>query len=243
MSISVTLFHYKVQFSIVALQGGQKWYHISFAGYVILNAHTPYPWSCCSPTGSCHLGRLLLLWRILDWAWEILLDFPLLFLHHTGIPLPSLPCTVSHNFDWQCLWYSSPIPGRANMSTPVSPCSSPLRQFKQSNVRCMRSPPHPLLSPGLGNTLSYTQNQTRRIPAPAISDPWLDVGQMKLQSLNISPKRFWERFMKKRIKSAISPWQGSYSEMFRKQLVCMYSYYNTTLTGGSVQRNGALEKL
>ncbi|CAD6260827.1 unnamed protein product [Miscanthus lutarioriparius] len=86
--------------------------------------------------------------------------------------------------------HSSPIPGRANMSTPVSPCSSPLRQFKQSNVRCMRSPPHPMLSPGLGNTLSYTQNQTRRIPAPAISDPWLDVGQMKLQSPNISPKRF-----------------------------------------------------
>ncbi|XP_066342903.1 mitogen-activated protein kinase kinase kinase 3-like isoform X6 [Miscanthus floridulus] len=86
--------------------------------------------------------------------------------------------------------HSSPIPGRANMSTPVSPCSSPLRQFKQSNVRCMRSPPHPMLSPGLGNTLSYTQSQTRRIPAPAISDPWLDVGQMKLQSPNISPKRF-----------------------------------------------------
>jgi hypothetical protein len=119
------------------------------------------------------------------------------------------------------LLYSSPIPGRANMSTPVSPCSSPLRQFKQTNARCMRSPPHPMLSPGLGNTLSYTQNQTRRIPAPAISDPWLDVGQMKLQTPNISPKRFWERFMKKRIKSAGSPWQGSYSEMFRKQLVCI----------------------
>ncbi|XP_035818752.1 uncharacterized protein [Zea mays] len=84
----------------------------------------------------------------------------------------------------------SPIPGRANMSTPVSPCSSPLRQFKQSNVRGMRSPPHPMLSPGLGNTVSYTQNQTRRNPAPAISDPWMDVGQMKLQSPNISPRRF-----------------------------------------------------
>ena len=43
MSISVTLFNYKVQCSIVALQGGQKWYHIPFAGYVLLNAHTPYP--------------------------------------------------------------------------------------------------------------------------------------------------------------------------------------------------------
>ncbi|RCV33713.1 hypothetical protein SEVIR_7G111900v4 [Setaria viridis] len=85
----------------------------------------------------------------------------------------------------------SPIPGRTNMSMPVSPCSSPLRQFKQSNRSCMPSPPHPMLSPGAGyNTLSYAQNQTRRSPAPAISDPWMDVGQLKLQSPYGSPKRF-----------------------------------------------------
>ncbi|CAN6248696.1 unnamed protein product [Urochloa humidicola] len=85
----------------------------------------------------------------------------------------------------------SPIPGRTNMSMPVSPCSSPLRQFKQSNRSCMPSPPHPMLSPSAGyNTLSYAQNQTRRSPAPAISDPWLDVGQLKLQSPYGSPKRF-----------------------------------------------------
>jgi serine/threonine protein kinase len=85
---------------------------------------------------------------------------------------------------------SSPIPGRTNMSMPVSPCSSPLRQFKQSNRSCMPSPPHPMLSPGAGyNTLSYAQNQTRRSPT-AISDPWLDVGQLKLQSPYGSPKRF-----------------------------------------------------
>jgi serine/threonine protein kinase len=84
----------------------------------------------------------------------------------------------------------SPIPGRTNMSMPVSPCSSPLRQFKQSNRSCMPSPPHPMLSPGAGyNTLSYAQNQTRRSPT-AISDPWLDVGQLKLQSPYGSPKRF-----------------------------------------------------
>ncbi|CAL5032008.1 unnamed protein product [Urochloa decumbens] len=85
----------------------------------------------------------------------------------------------------------SPIPGRTNMSMPVSPCSSPLRQFNQSNRSCMPSPPHPMLSPSAGyNTLSYAQNQTRRSPAPAISDPWLDVGQLKLQSPYGSPKRF-----------------------------------------------------
>ncbi|OEL29946.1 Mitogen-activated protein kinase kinase kinase YODA [Dichanthelium oligosanthes] len=109
-----------------------------------------------------------------------------------NVPLPSLACTVSRNFDRQRLLYSSPIPGRTNMSMPVSPCSSPLRQFKQTNRSCYPSPPHPMLSPGAGyNTLSYTQNQTRRssAPAPAISDPW-DVGHLKLQSPYGSPKRF-----------------------------------------------------
>ncbi|XP_062225695.1 mitogen-activated protein kinase kinase kinase 3-like isoform X2 [Phragmites australis] len=86
---------------------------------------------------------------------------------------------------------SSPIPLRTNMSLPVSPCSSPLRQFKQSNWSCLPSPPHATFSSGAGyNTLSYAQNQTRRSPTPAISDPWLDVGQMKLQSPYGSPKRF-----------------------------------------------------
>uniref|UniRef100_A0A0A9G982 Uncharacterized protein n=1 Tax=Arundo donax TaxID=35708 RepID=A0A0A9G982_ARUDO len=77
------------------------------------------------------------------------------------------------------------------MSLPVSPCSSPLRQFKQSNWSCLPSPPHPTFSSGaVYNTLSYAQNQTRRSPTPAISDPWLDVGQTKLQSPYGSPKRF-----------------------------------------------------
>ncbi|KAK3142560.1 hypothetical protein QOZ80_4BG0348180 [Eleusine coracana subsp. coracana] len=86
---------------------------------------------------------------------------------------------------------SSSIPSRTNMSLPVSPCSSPLRQFKQSNWSCLPSPPHPTYSSGAGyNALSYVHNQTRRSPPPTISDPWLDVGQMKLQSPYGSPKRF-----------------------------------------------------
>ncbi|XP_062185076.1 mitogen-activated protein kinase kinase kinase 3-like isoform X2 [Phragmites australis] len=85
---------------------------------------------------------------------------------------------------------SSPIPGRANMSVPVSPCSSPLRQFKQSNWSCLPSPPHQTFSSAGYNTLSYAQNQTRRSPTPAVSDPWLDVGQLKHQSPYGSPKRF-----------------------------------------------------
>lgn len=81
---------------------------------------------------------------------------------------------------------SSPIPVRTNMSLPVSPCSSPLRQFKQSNWSCLPSPPHPMLSSGASayNSSSYALNQARRIP-----DPCQD-GSLKLQSPYGSPKRF-----------------------------------------------------
>ena len=81
---------------------------------------------------------------------------------------------------------SSPIPVRTNMSLPVSPCSSPLRQFKQSNWSCLPSPPHPMLSSGAAayNSSSYALNQARRMP-----DPWQD-GSLKLHSPYGSPKRF-----------------------------------------------------
>jgi hypothetical protein len=85
-----------------------------------------------------------------------------------------------------CMPFSSPIPVRANMSLPVSPSSSPLRQFKQSNWSCLPSPPHPMLSPGAPS--SYALNQARR--SPTISDPWQDVGPLRLQSPYGSPKRF-----------------------------------------------------
>ncbi|KAF7016596.1 hypothetical protein CFC21_030172 [Triticum aestivum] len=79
---------------------------------------------------------------------------------------------------------SSPIPVRTNMSLPVSPCSSPLRQFKQSNWSCLPSPPHPMLSSGAAayNSSSYALNQAQRMP-----DPWQD-GSLKLQSPYGSPK-------------------------------------------------------
>jgi hypothetical protein len=164
-----------------------------------------YPLSCCSQTGNSHQRKLLLLWRIYDWAWEILLDFPLLFLHRT--PLGNVIFQfhlqfVLHTlkFDSQPLSCSSPIPLRTNMSLPVSPCSSPLRQFKQSNWSCLPSPPHPTHSSGASyNALCYTHNQTRRSPPPVISDPWLDVGRMKLQSPYGSPKRFWASFVKSKM--------------------------------------------
>uniref|UniRef100_A0A0D9ZL25 Protein kinase domain-containing protein n=1 Tax=Oryza glumipatula TaxID=40148 RepID=A0A0D9ZL25_9ORYZ len=86
---------------------------------------------------------------------------------------------------------SSPISVvRTNMSLPVSPCSSPLRQFKQSNWSCLPSPPHPTFSNGATsyNISSYMTNETRRIPT--ISDTWQDISQLKVQSPYGSPKRF-----------------------------------------------------
>ncbi|KAK1601866.1 hypothetical protein QYE76_008382 [Lolium multiflorum] len=74
---------------------------------------------------------------------------------------------------------SSPIAARANMSLPVSPCSSPLRQFKQSNWSCLPSPPHPV---------DYTQNQMRL--STAVPDPWLDIGQLRPPSPYGSPRRY-----------------------------------------------------
>ncbi|KAM0855682.1 hypothetical protein ACQ4PT_049619 [Festuca glaucescens] len=81
---------------------------------------------------------------------------------------------------------SSPVLVRTNMSLPVSPTSSPMRQFKQSNWSCLPSPPHPMLSPGASS--SYALNQARR--SPTISDPWQDIGPLRLQSPYGSPKRF-----------------------------------------------------
>ncbi|XP_042390035.1 mitogen-activated protein kinase kinase kinase 3-like [Zingiber officinale] len=44
---------------------------------------------------------------------------------------------------------------RTNMSLPVSPCSSPLRQFKQSNRSFLPSPPHPAANYSPVNPLLY----------------------------------------------------------------------------------------
>ncbi|XP_015691463.2 mitogen-activated protein kinase kinase kinase 3-like isoform X1 [Oryza brachyantha] len=86
---------------------------------------------------------------------------------------------------------SSPVSTlRTNMSLPVSPCSSPLRQFKQSNWSCLPSPPHPTFShgPASHNLSSYMSSEMRRIPT--ISDTWQDISQLKVQSPYGSPKRF-----------------------------------------------------
>uniref|UniRef100_A0A0E0CLY2 mitogen-activated protein kinase kinase kinase n=1 Tax=Oryza meridionalis TaxID=40149 RepID=A0A0E0CLY2_9ORYZ len=86
---------------------------------------------------------------------------------------------------------SSPTAVRTNMSLPVSPCSSPLRQFKQSNWSCLPSPTHPVLSPGLSAAAypnNHLQNQSRR--SAAVPDPWLELSQPRPPSPYGSPKRF-----------------------------------------------------
>lgn len=78
---------------------------------------------------------------------------------------------------------------RANMSLPVSPCSSPLRQLKQSNWSCVASPSHLAFSSGsvAHNTVSYMQNQMRG--SDPVPDPWRDISH-RPQSPYDSPKRF-----------------------------------------------------
>ncbi|XP_066321820.1 mitogen-activated protein kinase kinase kinase 3-like isoform X4 [Miscanthus floridulus] len=78
---------------------------------------------------------------------------------------------------------------RANMSLPVSPCSSPSRQLKQSNWSCLASPSHLAFSSGSAahNPVSYMQNQMRG--SDSVPDPWRDISQ-RPQSPYGSPKGF-----------------------------------------------------
>lgn len=106
-----------------------------------------------------------------------------------------------HRFDSESLFCSSPIPLRTNMSLPVSPCSSPLRQFKQSNWSCLPSPPHPTYSSSAGyNALSYTHNQTRRSPLLQFQILGLMLARWNFKAPMAPPKGFelhlW-KFMKK----------------------------------------------
>ncbi|KAK3154358.1 hypothetical protein QOZ80_2BG0189490 [Eleusine coracana subsp. coracana] len=76
-----------------------------------------------------------------------------------------------------CKASSTRIDPRKNMSLPVSPCSSPLRQFKQSNWSCLPSPSHPEFSSSGStnyNAVSYKHNQMTR--NTAVNDPWHDIG-------------------------------------------------------------------
>ncbi|XP_065011115.1 mitogen-activated protein kinase kinase kinase 3-like isoform X2 [Musa acuminata AAA Group] len=78
---------------------------------------------------------------------------------------------------------------RTNMSLPVSPCSSPLRQFRQSNRSCLPSPPHPSYSSGADN---YSPVNNILYPARLsnnISNPFSDIGLLKARTPSDSSRR------------------------------------------------------
>ncbi|KAJ6797299.1 mitogen-activated protein kinase kinase kinase 3-like [Iris pallida] len=95
--------------------------------------------------------------------------------HLVGFPLPSRN-------------QSDLLSMRMNVSLPVSPCSSPHRQFKQSNTSCLPSPPHPAFSAG---AISYgPSNYSLYATRPSNNfDPWPDIPQLKAQTPYGSPRR------------------------------------------------------
>ncbi|MQL93001.1 hypothetical protein Taro_025639 [Colocasia esculenta] len=79
---------------------------------------------------------------------------------------------------------------RMNVSLPVSPCASPLRNFRQPNRSCLPSPSHPVCGVGAlnGSVNNYLLN-----PVPVGSntnyvDPWLDIHQVRYQRPHESTK-------------------------------------------------------
>lgn len=77
---------------------------------------------------------------------------------------------------------------RMNMSLPVSPCSSPLRQYRQSNRSCMPSPPHPAYSAGAANYSPINNALYPKRPSNHVPDPWLEISQLKAPPFD-SPRR------------------------------------------------------
>ena len=82
---------------------------------------------------------------------------------------------------------SNPSNKRMNMSLPVSPCSSPLRQYRQSNRSCLASPPHPAYSAGAANYSPINIALYPMRPSSGLTDPWLEISQLKTQTFD-SPK-------------------------------------------------------
>ncbi|KAM3293576.1 hypothetical protein ACQJBY_036871 [Aegilops geniculata] len=77
---------------------------------------------------------------------------------------------------------------RMNMSLPVSPCTSPLRQYRQSNRSCLPSPPHPAYSAGAANYSPINNVLYPTRPSNYLTDPWLETPRQKTQAFD-SPRR------------------------------------------------------
>ncbi|KAG1331204.1 putative mitogen-activated protein kinase kinase kinase 3 [Cocos nucifera] len=78
---------------------------------------------------------------------------------------------------------------RMNMSLPVSPCSSPLRQFKQCNRSCLPSPPHPAFSAEAINYSPINSALYPMRPSNNFADLWPDIAPPKASTPFDSPRR------------------------------------------------------
>lgn len=83
---------------------------------------------------------------------------------------------------------------RANLSLPVSPCSSPLRQSRTSNTNCLPSPTHPCYTPFVPVNhippVNHSISPMRSHGTAPATDPWHEMAHLKIQSPYDSPKRF-----------------------------------------------------
>lgn len=125
------------------------------------------------------------------------LDFSQNFLQHIriqGIVTPNwtdqwVPFSLAHDNCFFIIFCRNLTSLRTNMSLPVSPCSSPLRQFRQSNRSCLPSPPHPSYSSGADN---YSPVNNILYPARLsnnISNPFSDIGLLKARTPSDSSRR------------------------------------------------------
>ncbi|KAL6890262.1 hypothetical protein ACP4OV_009025 [Aristida adscensionis] len=103
-------------------------------------------------------------------------------------PTSAIPSTSNRRIAAITVLSSNPSNVRMNMSLPVSPCSSPLRQYGQSNRSCLPSPPHPAYSAGAANysPINYALYPMR--PGNNLTDPWLEISQLRTQTFD-SPRR------------------------------------------------------
>lgn len=102
-----------------------------------------------------------------------------------NLPGPTSPIPSTSNRRITAL---NPSTVRMNMSLPVSPCSSPLRQYRQSNRSCLPSPPHPAYSAGAANYSPINNALYPMRPSSGLTDPWLEISQPKTQTFD-SPRR------------------------------------------------------
>ncbi|CAO2143940.1 unnamed protein product [Urochloa humidicola] len=102
-----------------------------------------------------------------------------------NLPGPTSPIPSTSNRRIAAI---NPSNVRMNMSLPVSPCSSPLRQYRQSNRSCLPSPPHPAYSAGAANYSPINNALYPMRPSSGLTDPWLDISPLRTQTFD-SPRR------------------------------------------------------